>query len=108
LWATDGLGALGLPGILVISAVCALVFWAMDSAARGHDIRFAALATTYAAYNLANISIFTSLYSGGLAILILTLFFMPRYAGTGFASKGWKAVGGVPTLSGRRQLPVSG
>jgi len=76
-WAIDGIGALGLPGVLLISAFCALVFWALDSAARKHDPRLAALVTCYAAYNIANISIFTSLYSGGLAVLILALYLMP-------------------------------
>jgi hypothetical protein len=79
-WAIDGIGALGLPGVLLISAFCALVFWALDSAAQRHDPRLAALVTCYAAYNIANISIFTSLYSGGLAILILALYLMPPQA----------------------------
>jgi O-antigen polymerase len=76
-WAIDGIGAFGLPGVLLISAFCAFVFWALDSAAQRHDPRLAALVTCYAAYNIANISIFTSLYSGGLAILILSLYLMP-------------------------------
>jgi len=79
-WATDGIGALGLPGVLLISAFCALVFWALDSAAQKLDPRLAALVTCYAAYNIANISIFTSLCSGGLAILILALYLMPAEA----------------------------
>jgi hypothetical protein len=79
-WAIDGIGALGLPGVLLISAFCALVFWALDSAAQKQDPRQAALVTCYAAYNIANISIFTSLYSGGLAILILALFLLPPQA----------------------------
>ena len=79
-WAIDGIGALGLPGVLLISAFCGLVFWLLDSTAQKHDPRFAALVTSYAAYNIANISIFTSLYSGGLAILILALYLMPAEA----------------------------
>jgi ABC-type uncharacterized transport system permease subunit len=79
-WAIDGIGALGLPGVLLISAFCGLVFWALDSAAQKHDPRLAALVTCYAAYNIANISIFTSLYSGGLAILVLALYLMPAEA----------------------------
>jgi hypothetical protein len=76
-WAIDGIGAMGLPGVLLISAFCALVFWALDSAAQKHDPRFVALATCFAAYNIANISLFTSLCSGGLAILIFALYMMP-------------------------------
>lgn len=76
-WATDGIGGLGLPGILVVSALCAAVFWALDSASQRHDPRLAALVTTYAAYNISNISLFTSLFSGGLALLIVLLYLMP-------------------------------
>ena len=76
-WATDGIGGLGLTGILFISVFCAAVFWVLDSAAQKHDPRLAALVATYAAYNIANISLFTSLLSGGLALLILLLYVMP-------------------------------
>jgi hypothetical protein len=56
--------------------VCGLLFWAIDSAAKRHDPRLAALILTYAAYNLANISLFTSLLSGGLALLIAFLYLL--------------------------------
>jgi len=75
-FATDGIEAAGLPGVVLIAFFCAFVFWVLDSAAQKHDPRLAALVTTYAAYNLSNISIFTSLLSGGLALLILVLYFM--------------------------------
>lgn len=77
-WATDGIGGFGLPGILLISVLCAAVFWILDSVSQRHDPRFAALVTAYAAYNIANISLFTSLLSGGLALLILLLYLKPQ------------------------------
>lgn len=80
-FATDGIEAAGLPGVLLIAVFCAFVFWVLDSAAQGHDPRLAALITTYAAYNLSNISIFTSLLSGGLGLLILVLYLMKPAAG---------------------------
>lgn len=80
-WATDGLGGLGLTGILLMSLLCAIVFWLLDSASQRHDPRLAALVTTYAAYNIANISMFTSLLSGGLALLIFLLYLMPPEKG---------------------------
>ena len=76
-WATDGIGGLGLPGILLVSVICALVFWTLDSLTQRHDPRLIALVTTYAAYNLSNISIFTTLLSGGLALLMVALYLMP-------------------------------
>src|SRR5439155_25815507 len=77
-WATDGLAALGLPGILLISVFCALLLWAIDSVAEKHDPKLVALLISFAAFNLANISIFTSLLSGGLALLMLLLYLMPK------------------------------
>jgi hypothetical protein len=77
-WATDGLAALGLPGILVISAVCALLFWFIDSISRKHDPRLAGLVIFYATYSLANLSMFTTLLSGGLGLLIAFLYVVPR------------------------------
>jgi ABC-type uncharacterized transport system permease subunit len=78
-WATDGLAAWGLWGILLVSVVCALVFWVLDSTAKGHDLRFTALVVTFEALNLANVSLFTSLLSGGLGLLMIFLYFAPRY-----------------------------
>jgi len=75
-WAIDGIGALGLPGVLLISAFCGLVFWTLDSAARKHDPRLAALVTCYAAYNIATFR-FHEFVLRGLAILILALYLMP-------------------------------
>jgi hypothetical protein len=76
-WASDGIAAWGLPGVLLISILCAFVFWVLDSAAQRHDPRFGALVICYAAYNLANIPLFTSLFSGGLGALALWLYLMP-------------------------------
>jgi hypothetical protein len=85
-WAADGIGGLGVPGIIFVSVLCALVFWVLDSLARRHDPRLVALVTTYAAYNLANISLFTSLLSGGLGLLIAVLYLMPPEASRHFPS----------------------
>jgi len=100
-WATDGLGGLGLPGILLVSILCALVFWALDSASQRHDPRFAALMTAYAAYNIANISLFTSLFSGGLALLILLLSLMPPQGAQDFADQPGTSpgIGLIPSIA---------
>lgn len=83
-WAMDGLEACGLTGVLLISLLCALVFWLLDSAARRHDPRLAALVTTYAAFNMANISMFTSLFSGGLGLIMLFLYVLQPEKGMEF------------------------
>jgi hypothetical protein len=75
-FATDGIEAAGLPGLFLIAVFCGIVFWVLDSASQKHDPRLAALITTYAAYNLANISIFTTLLSGGLGLIILLLYLL--------------------------------
>jgi hypothetical protein len=77
-WATDGIGGFGLPGIVLVSVICAVVFWLLDSVSKRHDPRLVALVTAYAAYNLANISIFTSLLSGGLALLMFFMYVLPK------------------------------
>lgn len=73
-WATDGLAALGVPGILFASAVCAFVFWIIDSATVQHDARLVALVTFYVTYSLANLSLFTTFLSGGLGLLVFFLY----------------------------------
>lgn len=76
-WATDGLAALGLPGILIASLACAALFWVIDSAAQRLDPEFAALAVFYGAFSLANLSLFTTFLSGGLGLVILLFYVMP-------------------------------
>jgi len=76
-WVTDGVAGFGLPGILLISLLCAFVFWVLDSVSQKQDPHFAALVTIYAAYNISNISLFTSLLSGGLVLLIFLLYIKP-------------------------------
>jgi hypothetical protein len=78
LWCMDGLAGFGLPGILLISTLCAVVFWLLDSAADGHPITFSATAMNFAALNLSNASLFTTLFSGGLMFSILMFYFMPK------------------------------
>jgi hypothetical protein len=106
-WAADGIGGFGLPGVLFISSLCALVFWALDSAAQRHDPRLAALVTCYAAYNIANISLFTSLFSGGLAILILSLYLMPPEK-LGFKEPLSAASGNARPVPPKGAVPIPG
>lgn len=77
-WATDGIAGLGLPGILIMSAVCAFFFWVLDFAANGHRPALAALAFVYEAMNITNASLFTTIISGGTFITVLFLLFLPK------------------------------
>jgi hypothetical protein len=77
-WATDGIGGFGLPGIILVSIFCAFIFWMLDSIAQKHNPRLAALVICYAAYNFANGSLFTTMLSGGLGLLMVILYLMPR------------------------------
>ena len=76
-WASDGLAGTGLPGVLFISCLCALVFWALDSLSQKHNPRLVGLLISFQAFNLANINLFTTLLSGGFALLMLIVYVMP-------------------------------
>ena len=76
-WATDGIAAFGPPGIIFISILCALVLWILDSAAKRHNVMFASLTVAFVTLNLTNSSLFTTVISGGLGLLIILLLTMP-------------------------------
>jgi hypothetical protein len=84
-WATDGLAALRLPGIIIASLACAIVFWLLDSVGQRLDMKFVALTTFYATYSLANLSLFTTFLSGGLGLLLVFLYWMPKPSFAGAA-----------------------
>lgn len=77
-WATDGIASFGLPGIVMVSFFCVFLFWTLDVAANGHKPVFATLALIFAAVDLANTSLFTTMFSGGMFLSILLLLFMPK------------------------------
>lgn len=76
-WAADGLAGFGLWGILLVSVLCALIFWAVDSAAQRRDPRLTALQMSFGAVFFANSSLFTTMLSGGFGLLILLFYLMP-------------------------------
>lgn len=78
LWCSDGIASLGLPGILIISCLCAAIFWLLDCVSAGHRPVFSATAVSFTALNLSNMSLFTTLLSGGLFLSFLLLYSMPR------------------------------
>ena len=66
LWAQDGIAAFGTPGIILISGLCAIVLWMLDSVSARHDLLFTATSLTFVSIELANSSLSTSLVSGGI------------------------------------------
>jgi hypothetical protein len=77
-WCQDGLAAWGLPGILVASLLCIPIFWMLDSAASGHELIFTGPLISFTAANIGNASMFTTMFSGGLFLIIIILYFLPR------------------------------
>lgn len=78
LWAGDGITGFGPIGIVIISIVCAVVFWIFDCTARRYNPRFVALAATFIAITFSNGPLSTTLLSGGWIILMVTLCVLPN------------------------------
>ncbi len=77
-WATDGIAAMGLAGVAVVSVVCALLFAAMNSVTRTYDTLFVVLAFIPFVITLLNQSLFSSIWSGGAFFLLLFFLFNKR------------------------------
>jgi hypothetical protein len=92
LWAGDGLAGFGLPGIIIMSSVCAFVFWILDSVSRRNDPAFIAGAMTLIVVSFTNTPLSTTFLSGGLGLLFLAVLTMPR--------------GGLLTNTFREKIPT--
>lgn len=77
-FAMDGIGGFGLPGILLMGLLCALVFWILDSCARDYDLRFSVPALAMVIMSLTNVSLFTTLLGNGLFAWMLLFLLAPR------------------------------
>jgi hypothetical protein len=77
LFATDGIAAFGLPGILMSGALCAAVFWVLDSCAQGYAVGFSVAALTMVIISFTNVSLFTTVLGNGLMTWMLLFVFMP-------------------------------
>lgn len=87
-WATDGIAAMGLPGIVIASVACAILFWILDASANGHRPLFTALALAFAAINITNTSLFTTFLSGGMFWSIFFLLLLPKDRRNGAIATG--------------------
>lgn len=79
-WATDGIAAIGLPGVAFISLVAALLFVVLNSVTERYDPLFVVLCFLPFVTTLLNQSLFSSFWSGGGFFLILFFAFDRRSA----------------------------
>ncbi|MDB5123365.1 MAG: hypothetical protein JWP94_1494 [Mucilaginibacter sp.] len=79
-WATDGIAAAGITGIILISILCSAMFYVFDSAASRHDIVFSTACVIIICMSLLNVSLFTTFLSGGFGLMILILYLLPAQA----------------------------
>lgn len=85
-WATDGIAAFGPLGIVFASVLCAAAFYGLDMLSRPRQTRLTCIALVVAAMNLANTSLFTSLLSGGLFLVMMIVMVAPGEDDPGFLS----------------------
>ena len=77
-FAMDGIAGFGLPGILVMGILCALMFWVLDSVSRKYSVTFSASVLTSCVIDLSNNSLFSSFLGGGIMLFMLLFLIMPR------------------------------
>lgn len=64
-WATDGIAAMGIPGIIIINFIVFIFLIAINKITSRHNLSFVIIALTPFIMTLLNISFFTALLSGG-------------------------------------------
>jgi hypothetical protein len=67
---TDGLSTIGLPGVLLMGLLASFIFYIYDSFATRNNLAFSTLLISSSAIALMNVSMFTTLISGGLIFYI--------------------------------------
>jgi hypothetical protein len=77
-WAQDGLAGFGLIGVVAMSFLAAAVLWLLDSVTRGLNVRFVMTALSGILLGFANVSLFTTLMTGGLGFFMAACLLMPR------------------------------
>jgi hypothetical protein len=77
-FAMDGIGGFGLPGIILMALLCAVVFWILDSCARDYELKFSVPVLAMIIMSLTNVSLFTTLLGNGLIAWMLLFLVAPR------------------------------
>lgn len=70
---TDGLSSIGLPGLIIIGLFCSLVFYLFDSFATKNNILLGILLISNSCVALMNVSLFTTLVSGGMIFFMILI-----------------------------------
>lgn len=96
MWAQDGIASFGLPGILVISVLCACFFWVLDSCCVRLRPGFVACCLGFAAVAFTNVSLFTTLLSVGVLFFLLIAPLIPRAGMLAAAFRGGSVAPYVP------------
>jgi len=86
-WAQDGIAGFGIPGIVMISCVLSGVMFLLDFAARRHDPRWVGTSLAMLMLFLSNASLFTTLLTGGLGLIIILLWLSSPISWSAAASK---------------------
>jgi hypothetical protein len=77
-WATDGIAAAGLAGIVLISLFCGTTLMIFDSASRGLPIAFVVAWSGGVGLSFLNVGFFTLILTFGLGIIITMSLLVPR------------------------------
>lgn len=74
-WATDGVAACGILGVILVSFLLAYVLWVISKLSRGLDQRATAVMLSGFWLSILNGSFFTSMLSGGGVLVMAILYF---------------------------------
>lgn len=77
-WAGDGLAGFGPQGIIIMSFICAILLYLLDSLSRRYEPRFVAVMITFSATSFMNAPLSITLLTGGLGFSMLVLLILPN------------------------------
>lgn len=81
-WVADGVAGFGVAGIFLVTPVVMAVLWLLDSAPLARNRQVAILMCVAHAAHLANASVFTSFFGGGILLTAALLYFLPTTPGS--------------------------
>jgi hypothetical protein len=76
MWAQDGLAGFGVFGIIIISCIFSITMMVLDAVAKVHNARWVGASMAMISMFISNASLFTTLITGGLGLMICILLFV--------------------------------